>query len=95
MSKLKEDSILVAKEYLNSVAKENNVKVSELILNDKNSEIYKKSLLALYDGNEISKYNLKESDVMSFRSYLDKKAEEGKTSVEDYIAGTKKNTQTA
>ena len=32
---------------------------------------------------------------MSFRSYLDKKAEEGKTSVEDYIAGTKKNTQTA
>lgn len=95
LSKLKEDSILVAKEYLNSVAKENNVKVSELILNDKNSEIYKKSLLALHDGNEISKYNLKESDVMSFRSYLDKKAEEGKTSVEDYIAGTKKNTQTA
>ena len=44
---------------------------------------------------ELSKYNLKESDVMSFRSYLDKKAEEGKTSVEDYIAGTKKNTQTA
>ena len=95
LSKLKEDSILVAKEYLNSVAKENNVKVSELILNDKNSEIYKKSLLALYDGNEISKYNLKESDVMSYRIYLDKKAEEGKTSVEYYIAGTKKNTQTA
>lgn len=95
LSKLKEDSVLVAKEYFDSIAKENNVKVSELILNDKNSEIYKKSLLALYDGNEISKYNLKESDVMSFRSYLDKKAEEGKTSVEDYIAGTKKNTQTA
>lgn len=95
LSKLKEDSVLVAKEYFDSIAKENNVKVSELILNDKNSEIYKKSLLALYDGNEISKYNLKESDVMSFRSYLDKKAEEGKTSVEDYIAGTKKNTQTS
>lgn len=95
LSKLKEDSILVAKEYFDSIAKENNVKVSELILNDKNSEIYKKSLLSLYDGDEISKYNLKESDVMSFRSYLDKKAEEGKTSVEDYIAGIKKNTQTA
>ena len=47
------------------------------------------------DPGAIGPTNLKESDVMSFRSYLDKKAEEGKTSVEDYIAGTKKNTQTA
>lgn len=95
LAKLKEDSVLVAKEYLDSVAQENNVNTSDLMLNLENSTVYQKSLLALYDGDGIAKYNLNESDVTSFRNYLNKKASEGNSSVEEYISGTEKTTYTA
>lgn len=79
---LSNNSILVAKEYLICVAKENNINVEDLLLDKDNTLILSTALLDLYDGNGISKYNLDNQTISDIRSYMDKVASSNNTTVE-------------
>ncbi len=73
---LNNNSILVAKEYLIDVSKNNNISVSDLLLNDENSELLKESLINLYNDKEEAK---------GFKEYIDKIAFDNNISVENLI----------
>jgi len=80
------NTILVAKEYLNTIAKENKIAVEDLLLDDDNSLILATSLMNVYDGNGISEYGLSAEEVEKIRNYMDNVATSNGASVED-IAG--------
>ncbi len=69
-TKLQYNTILSAKEYLVQVAQKNNIKVSELLVEDKHENILRESLKNLYAGN-VKDYNVSEQTVSSFRTYID------------------------
>lgn len=69
---LTDNSILIAKEYLASVSKANNINVSDLILDDKYSKTLEESLLNLYDGDNVNDVSPKVID--DYRNYIDKEA---------------------
>lgn len=78
---LTDDSILTAKEYLVSVAKENNISPEALIIDSQYRDTLKTSLMKLYDGDGIS--NVKNEEVNAFRTYIDKVAKKNDVTVED------------
>lgn len=78
--KMTDNSILVVKDYLNDIAKENNIKLEELILDNKNSEVLRSALNNLYTGNDISKYNVKSNDLSKFKNLVDSLAEKNNLS---------------
>lgn len=80
------NTILVAKEYLKSIAKENNIKVEDLLLDDENTLILATSLMDVYDGNGLSEHNVSSEEVVAIREYMDKIAESYDSSVEE-LAG--------
>lgn len=78
---LSDNSILTAKEYLLSIAKNNNIAPEELIINNNYQETLKTSLMKLYDGDGIT--NVKNEEIINFRGYIDKVASENNITVED------------
>ena len=82
---LDESTYLAALPYLKKVANENNVKFSELILESKNEPILLKALEDVYNGNANS---LKESEVNSVRSYIDKVASQASVSADTLLSST-------
>lgn len=78
---LTDNSILTAKEYLVSVAKQNNISPEELIIDSQYRNTLKTSLMKLYDGDGIS--NVKDEEIKAFRAYIDKVAKENDITVED------------
>lgn len=78
---LTDNSILTAKEYLVSIAKQNNISPEELILDSNYRNTLKISLIKLYDGDRIS--NIKNEEIIAFRIYIDKIAKENDITVED------------
>lgn len=80
--KLENDSILLAKEYLLKITKENNIDISDLLLEDSYNTILKKALVNLYNGQNIEKYNLSKDEVTSFRYYVDELAIKNKITAE-------------
>lgn len=83
---LSNNTILVAKKYLNAIAKENKIAVEDLLLEDENSLILATSLMNVYDGNGISEYGLSAEEVEKIRNYMDNVATSNGSTVED-IAG--------
>lgn len=84
-TELNTNSILIAKEYLKLIAKENNTDISNLLLNDEYKKTLQISLLNLYDGNNIGKYNLNSQYVDNVRKYIENIAEKNNTTVEDIL----------
>lgn len=82
----KDNSILVAKEYFASVAKENNMAISELLLNEKNEDLLLSSINKLYLGEDLSKYKVDEKTIDSVRTFVDKVAEDNGISAEKLLS---------
>jgi len=82
---LKESSILVAQEYLVKICNEKNITVDKLLYDGEYKETLSTSLVNLYDGNEISKYELKADNITNFRTYADKVAESNKIMTEELL----------
>lgn len=74
MPELKNDSILSAREYLVKISKENMLSVSDILFDSSNIDVLQFALLRLYDGNNITKYDLKQSEIDDFKSYINKVA---------------------
>lgn len=75
MSKISDNTIISAKKYLESIAKENNTTFEELVLNDKYDELLMESVRNVYDGKDLSKYNVDSTVVNSIRTVVDTVAE--------------------
>ena len=70
-SKLENTSILVAKDYLKLVADKNNVSAGDLFSDDRYKELLQNSLQNLYEGTNVSGFDISDSTVNSFRTYVD------------------------
>lgn len=81
-----ENSILIAKDYFTSVAKENNMAVSELLLNEKHEALLMDSINKLYLGEDLSKYNVDKKTVDTVRNFVDKVAEDNGISAEKLLS---------
>ena len=82
---LKTDSILSAKEYLLKISSENNINISDLLLENEYTKILQTALLNLYDGNEIGKYELSNDMINNFREYIDNLATYNNTTSEHLL----------
>ncbi len=68
----KDNPFLITSVYLANISKEHDIRPSELFFDEENEPILKTSLINLYDGNEIEKYDLSEKTISDFREYIDK-----------------------
>ena len=80
---LDNNSILVAKEYLSNISSKNNISSSDLLLDESNSDLLKKSLIDLYNGNVDD--NATEKQVNNFKNFIDNIASENNMSMEELI----------
>ena len=80
---LKTDSILMAKEYLKDVCNDYKIDPSDLIYDSLYRNVLKTSLKDLYNGNVDS--DVPESEILEFRQYVDKVAQQNNTSAIDLI----------
>ncbi len=82
--KINENTYLTGMPYLKSIAKQNNLTVSQLILNDSNEKLLLKSLVDIYDGNTGTTLSTKE--VEEVRTYLNTVAEKNGISTETLLS---------
>lgn len=75
---LSDSSLIACKEHFINVAKKYNITPGSLILDEKNSKLFKEALTDMYNGN-VSK-NVKDSDISKFRSNVDSLASENNMS---------------
>ena len=78
-------NLILIQYYLNLIAKENDINLSSLLLDDKYKNVLQVSLLDLYDGNNIGKYNLDSEYVNKVRNYLTNVAEKNNIDIEDLL----------
>ena len=82
----KDNSILIAKEYFVSIAKENNIAISELLLNEKYESLLLSSINKLYLGDNLVKYNVSDKTLELVRSFVDKVAEDNGVTSEKVLS---------
>lgn len=82
----KEDSILIAKEYFVSIAKEREISVGDLLLNEKYEDLLLELIQKLYNGDSTIKYSVSEETVSSIRSYIERLALEKEVSVSTLLS---------
>lgn len=82
---LSNNTILIAKKYLNFIAKNNNITVGDLLIDSKNNELLSNSLLQVYDGDALSQFYLTESEIQNIREYMDNVAKANNSTVEVLI----------
>lgn len=88
IEEINEKSILVAKEYLINLSKNNNIKPSELLLDEANFEILKEGLKKLYDGKDLG--DTSEETIKNFKKYVDNIAKENNISAEELLTNNLK-----
>lgn len=81
----KKDSILIAKDYFVSVAKECNLSVSELLLNDKHKALLMSSIRDLYNNENLSGHNVKAETVAKVQDFINDLAYEKQVNVETLL----------
>jgi len=86
---LYDNTILVAKDYLSSIAKENSITLEELILDEKYNKILINSVKNLYDGNISQKYNVSAEVINSVRTTVDNIAKNNNVTAEEVITNSK------
>lgn len=69
---LKDNSILVAKEYLLNISKEYQISVGDLVLDDRYANVLKTSLIKLYNGTVDS--SITEIEIEKFREFVNLRA---------------------
>lgn len=84
----KDNTIIIAKEYFNSIAKENNLTISELLLDEKNETLLLSSINKLYLGKDLTKYNVKEETIKSVKEFVNKIAEDNGVTSEEVLSNT-------
>ena len=84
--KIDEKTFLVGMPYLKSFAKEHNLDVAELVLNDKNEDLLMTSLVNIFDGNTGNSLTAKE--VEGVRSYLNSVADKNGISTETLLSSS-------
>lgn len=82
----KDNTILIAKEYFVSIAKENNIAISELLLNEKYETLLLNSINKLYLGENLVKYNISDKTLESVRNFVDKVAEDNGVTSEKVLS---------
>ena len=70
---LNQNTILIAKEYLNNMAKANNYKVSDLLIDPDYRNTLKTMLINLYDG-DVKNNSASTEEIENFRNYIDRVA---------------------
>lgn len=78
--------IVMEKEYFKSIAKENDIAVSELLLNEKYETLLLSSIEKLYLGKDLEKYNLEEDAIKNVKLYIEKVADDNGVSVEKVLS---------
>lgn len=78
--------IVMEKEYFKSIAKENDIAVSELLLNEKYETLLLSSIEKLYLGKDLEKYNLEENAIENVKLYIEKVADDNGVSVEKVLS---------
>ena len=78
--------IVMEKEYFKSIAKENDIAVSELLLNEKYETLLLSSIEKLYLGKDLEKYNLEEDTIKNVKLYIEKVADDNGVSVEKVLS---------
>lgn len=78
--------IVMEKEYFKSIAKENDIAVSELLLNEKYENLLLSSIEKLYLGKDLEKYNLEEDSIENVKLYIEKVADDNGVSVEKVLS---------
>ncbi len=78
--------IVMEKEYFKSIAKENDIAVSELLLNEKYENLLLSSIEKLYLGKDLEKYNLEENAIENVKLYIEKVADDNGVSVEKVLS---------
>lgn len=78
--------IVMEKEYFKSIAKENDIAVSELLLNEKYETLLLSSIEKLYLGKDLEKYNLEEEAIENVKLYIEKVADDNGVSVEKVLS---------
>ena len=82
---ISDNTILVAKKYLNFIAKNNNITVGDLLIDSKNHSILSDSLLQIYDGDAMSQFYLTENEINDVREYMNNVAKKNNSTVESLI----------
>jgi hypothetical protein len=72
--------------YLNNVAKENKMKVNDLVNKDENKELLMKSLRNLYVGKGTDTYKPTDNEVNSFRNYVNNVTDNYNTTPENFFS---------
>lgn len=83
------NSIIIAKDYFHSVAKNNNIAISELLLNDNHKQLLMNSIKDLYENKNIEKYNVKEETITNVKQFIDELAEENNIEVNTLFSDLK------
>ena len=86
---LNDNTILVAKDYLTTIAKENKITLEELIIDKKYDKVLITAVKNLYDGNISQEYNVSTETVNSIRNIVDNIAKENNVTAEEVITNSK------
>lgn len=82
-----EDTIFAGLQYLKKVALENNIAVSDLLLDDKYNDLFLEAVKDLYN-NKVD-IDIPKEKLDNIKNYLDKVSDSLKVSVEDLISSSK------
>lgn len=78
--------IVIEKEYFKSIAKENDIAVSELLLNERYETLLLSSIKKLYLGKDLEQYNLEEDSIENVKLYVEKVADDNGVSVDKVLS---------
>ena len=84
---IKDESIIMYKEYLSAIAKANNVSLGDYFTKSEYKESVKTTLLNLYNGKvDAKQYGLDENYAEQFKNLVDKKAKSLNLSVDEVLS---------
>lgn len=84
---VEEDSFLKGLSYFKEVSKKNNISIESLLLDDKNNELFVKTLNDIYKGNEVS--SLTSDEALSVKNYIDNISNKNNIDISDLLKDTK------
>lgn len=84
--KFNDNVIFIAKKYFVSIAKNNNISISELILDEKYENLLLNSINKLYLGENLSEYDISDNTISMVREFVDKVAEDNGVTTEKVLS---------
>ena len=84
--KFNDNVIFIAKKYFVSIAKNNNISISELLLDEKYEDLLLSSINKLYLGENLSEYDISDNTISMVREFVDKVAEDNGVTTEKVLS---------